>query len=97
MNAETVYKYIAKDKAPTDGYQHAAHVMVYAKFQEKLFLGKYDCKYAILVNTSMFPHGVVLVFMQCKSLYVSGSMIASFRSISAVPSPISCVTKIIES
>ena len=53
MNAETVYKYVAKDKAPTDGYQHAAHVMVYAKFQEKLFLGKYDCKYAILVNTSM--------------------------------------------
>ena len=52
--AGTTYRDVSRDEAVrlVDGVKaHAAHVMLYAKLQQKLF-ERYDMKYAVLVRSA---------------------------------------------
>ena len=54
-NASSMYQEVSREEALwiTDGIsKHAAHVMLYAKVDKKLF-ARYDIKYAILVSCSV--------------------------------------------
>ena len=54
-NASSMYQEVSREEALriTDGIsKHAAHVMLYAKVDKKLF-ARYDIKYAILVSPSV--------------------------------------------
>lgn len=69
VDTSTTYQEVSRDEALriTDGVQkHAAHVMLYAKVDKKLF-GRYDIKYTILVS---WPRYLILSYIMYTYIHV---------------------------